>query len=129
MTNAVSLGEKTVKIKNLMLEIRLGASDLERSFPQTVSINFKFTLFTAASADNLDHYLCYDLCITALKDFLSKNEYKTVEYLTEQVYSFINDYSSSIKNLELSVKKLNPPLSSGAGLESVKIKIRSKNSG
>ena len=113
----------SLKIDNLILFLYLGVSELEREFAQKVSltltINYKITDW---SEDNLAKMICYDTLITYLKIFLQAKQYKTVEYLSEQVYYFIKNYSPSIDKIDLVVRKLRPPIQDE--IEAVELRIQ-----
>ena len=113
----------SLEIKNLIFFVNLGMTEKEIFIPQKISLNIIF-IFTEAdwSTDNLQNKICYDNLIQEIQNLLIKNKYNTVEYLTKQVYLFLTSYAQGVNELDLTITKLNPPISNENGGVTFRIK-------
>jgi FolB domain-containing protein len=63
----------------------------------------------ACNDDNILHTLCYATIYQKIINFCNKAEVKTLEFLTNQLWEFLqNNYKQASFNIE--VVKLNPPI-------------------
>lgn len=118
---------KKIKIKNSIFEAYLGVSELERALPQKISLDLSyFYKDDQRCTDNINNLLCYDVILNKVRRFLSDQQFKTVEYLTEEVYFLLKGSSDLIENLKVTVKKMNPPITGGISADAVVVKIGGK---
>jgi FolB domain-containing protein len=119
---------KTIELQNIMVPVKLGVPSLERSISQQVLMDIIIQYSNSQWLDDdLSKVSCYDTLTTQLKFFLKQNEYKTIEYFTEQVYSFLKNYLPVVEELVLSVKKITPSQQNEIGTVVCKIKGVFKN--
>jgi len=124
LTNRPFAQNKEITIRDVVINVYLGYTELERSFTQKGLLDIKFSLKSNESCqDNLNNLLCYDELIGQVNSLLLNKPFKTVEYLAEEVYFFLKGCYKSIQDLEIKVKKLNPPLSSGAEVGLIEVKM------
>lgn len=86
-------------LQKLNLLVKLGHSIEERSLPQWVSVQIKFTfsrLPTACINDQLSGTICYASLANELQQFCNKHSFKLIEALTYQLYQFIKNKLSEM---------------------------------
>ena len=119
---------KKVKIEGVTVNVYLGLTDLERAFAQKIILDIKFLLKNEDSCrDDLKNLVCYDELVGRLNSFLFNKQFNTVEYLVEEVYFFLRNCYKSMLDLEIAIKKLNPPLNGGTEVSLVKVKMGVQN--
>lgn len=100
-------------VQDLRLPVFLGWEEYERSQLQEISISleleFKETPL-AYSSDDLNESICYETICKILKDGVSKNTFRTVEKLTQEIKTLLESKLSVLQNYKIRLHKLNPPI-------------------
>jgi dihydroneopterin aldolase len=101
-------------LKDLMLPVNLGVSEVERSKPQLVVVNITL-LFPeiphACVSDDLQETICYESLVNALQEFCADKSFYLLEALVYQLYHFLKKYlaQSLQKEVQISLEVAKKP--------------------
>ena len=96
-----------VEIKNLKTKARIGISAQERKKFQTllITVRFKYSINNKKKLDSIEHLKDYSSIIKFIRLFIQSSKYKSLERLTSECASIIeNKYG--IKKVFVSINKV-----------------------
>ena len=96
-----------VEIKNLKTKARIGISAQERKKFQTllITVRFKYSINNKKKLDSIEHLKDYSSIIKFIRLFIQSSKYKSLERLTSECASIIeNKYG--IKKVFVSINKI-----------------------
>ena len=103
----------TLKIHRLELDVRLGCRAEERARPQKLELDATLRFAappTACRSDRLDDTVCYAELAEVAQALAASREYHLVEHLGHELYTAIRRRLSDDTQVELSVRKVAPPI-------------------
>lgn len=86
--------QSQLQLEDISLDVKLGHSEEERSFPQRVlvQVTFRFeTIPLVCTTDDLHDTLCYAALVDELQKFCVDRSFKLIEALGYQLYQFIQE--------------------------------------
>jgi dihydroneopterin aldolase len=112
-----------LKINRLKLQVNLGWTDEERAAKQTVYVSYEIKFKEIPDAiitDNLKDTVCYGEISDKISNFVEKNEFKLIEYLSQNIYKIIKESTSKPILVVVEVAKPNAPVKNLEGEVSFK---------
>jgi FolB domain-containing protein len=103
-------GKTALLLPAIQLHLALGWTKAERLKLQPVNIAIKLTFATPPLAcydEKLELTTCYDTLIQNLKSYLSKRECKLIEFLSQDIYTFLKAALPTI-SINVRVQKFPP---------------------
>ncbi len=105
-----------LEINNLVLTLKIGLTEQERSYSQEINFKIKITFNSppqACYSDNIDDTICYERLVNLIKEFCKKNQFKLIESLAFKLHHYIQELVLH-NPVELTVSK-KPPIDSIKG--------------
>lgn len=101
-----------IVLKDLQFLCRLGITDEERAKPQTVLIDIvmQCDLHPAAISDDINDTVNYHVVYERVKALAEEKSFNLIEALAEEIAAHILVVEKKIRTVEVSVKKINPPI-------------------
>jgi dihydroneopterin aldolase len=93
-----------IKIKNLKLKTVIGIHEWESAIDRQIIINIEIETDheKSLSSDEISDAIDYDSIVSKIKDLISKNRYKLVEKMAQEIAELImKDFRVKRCNLEL----------------------------
>jgi 7,8-dihydroneopterin aldolase/epimerase/oxygenase len=103
----------SLKLNELIVQIKLGISEQEREVPQNVHIGIELKFNTPPKAcitDNIEDTVCYSKIAKKIIGTCQDKEYQLIEFLCQEVFSLIRSDLESSTKIKISITKLNPPI-------------------
>lgn len=116
--------QQSLFLKAIEIYVSLGCSEEEKSHKQMVKIDLELEFsqnYSASDTDNLEETICYYTLRNNIQKFCDDISCNLIEYLTKQIFLFIQDTNQDIKVKYLKLIK-SPPVSQ---IESASFIIRS----
>ncbi len=96
------------RVEGLVVNARCGATDVERARPQTLRVNLDY-LYGAGEGDELFETVDYGAIVEGVADLLEEREFKLLEAGARMVGGHIMDRFPPVREVTVSVAKLNVP--------------------
>lgn len=77
-----------IEIKNLTLNISIGANEWEKHLTQKTRLDLKLYLPLNDCKDTLEHTICYDLITKNIRAIFSSGHYKLLETVAEKTTEY-----------------------------------------
>ena len=97
----------------LELPVRLGWSEAERISPQPIELDLTLRfkeIPVACRTDQLNDTVCYGELSHLLKNWLSNQSFKLIEYLAHQMFVYIKERIPPDAELKIVLKKIKAPV-------------------
>jgi dihydroneopterin aldolase len=105
--------QQTLFLEGLEIYVSLGCSDEEKSHKQMVKLDLELEFskeYSASDTDNLKETICYYTLRNNIQTFCDKISCNLIEYLTKQIFSFIQKEYPQVTIRYLKLIK-SPPVS------------------
>jgi dihydroneopterin aldolase len=96
------------RVEGLVVNARCGAADEERARPQTLRVDLDY-LYRAGNGDELSETVDYGAIVEGVADLLEGREFKLLEAGAQMVGGHVMDRFPSVREVTVSVAKLNVP--------------------
>ena len=116
--------EDLIQIEGLRVLAHCGASQDERDRyqPFEININIQCDLETPGISDELNDTADYEKLVDVILRILSEEHFSLMEKMANRIISELFDTDSKIQALDLSLKKLRPPVQADVASAGVKIR-------
>lgn len=102
----------SLSLKNLIIPIHIGWSELEREKAQDITVNILIEFAVpplACETDELEDTICYKTLSDKIRQYCTSREFKLIEYLGYQLYQFIKEQLSLKTDITISIVKPRSP--------------------
>ncbi len=111
-----------ISIRDLRVETRVGVSDQERGFPQTIAINVDIAadLSRAGTSDDLSDTVDYDETARAIAALVRSRQFNLLEHMAEKIASLVCGFEG-VEGVTVEVVKEQPPIDEEVGAVAVRV--------
>ncbi|MFP5353218.1 MAG: dihydroneopterin aldolase [Actinomycetota bacterium] len=112
----------SIKIRELRVESRIGATEEERSRPQSLSIDLDVVvdLRAAGTSDDLAETVDYGVLVAGVANLVESSSCALLEHLAEKIAAHIANIEG-VNGVTVEVAKDAPPIEQAVGKVSVRI--------